>query len=103
MKIEKETLISSGTIQKESVFKQDFSLLAHHVNNNSPAFYLYRTQDASNEPDAWLFIEFIPESAHIREKLLYSASKNALLKDLGENRFSEKIYTTLAVAFYYSL
>ena len=43
----------------------------------------------------WIFIQYVPEHATVREKMLYASTKVSLSKDLGDSNFSEYIYATV--------
>ncbi|KAJ6488566.1 actin depolymerizing protein [Mycena vitilis] len=53
-----------------------------------PAYLLAKLDDP---PSEWLFIPYIPESAHIRNRMLYSSSQAPLRKALGASLFSDSM------------
>ena len=45
----------------------------------------------------WLLIQYVPEKAKVREKMLFAASKATLTKELGDYKFVDSFYASLKV------
>ncbi|KAJ7684629.1 actin depolymerizing protein [Mycena polygramma] len=58
------------------------------LKNDRPAYLLARLDDP---PSEWLFIAYVPDTAHVRDKMLYSSSQASLLKGLGSSLFSDSM------------
>ncbi|KAI8838383.1 hypothetical protein BC829DRAFT_404386, partial [Chytridium lagenaria] len=43
---------------------------------------------------AWLLIQYVPDHAKVRDKMLYAASKATLSKELGDSKFIDFFHTT---------
>lgn len=66
-------------------------------NYPSPAYIVLRIK-TEKELEGLAFISFIPDDAHIREKMLYALTKNTLLMQLGTSNFRKSCifaWTTL--------
>ncbi|KAG8966031.1 Twinfilin-1 [Tulasnella sp. 419] len=89
--IEKESLVPAGTWSKEkSTLDGEFARLDGITEQNTPAYLLVRMENGSD----WLFIAFVPDTAKVRDKMLYASSRNALTKALGGERFKDTIFAT---------
>ncbi|KAF8609999.1 actin depolymerizing protein [Ceratobasidium sp. AG-I] len=92
VKIQNESLVPDGSIPTGSgELSQEFSQLQDILEDNVPAYILARTDDADN---TWLFISYVPDSAKVRDKMLYASTRGALTKALGDQRFKDNIFAT---------
>jgi len=66
------------------------SLLPQVLLPESPQFILYQRDDHS-----WLLINYIPETAKVKSKMLHASSVRSLKEAFGENRVSHEINITL--------
>ena len=57
-----------------------------------PAIFLVK-MDKSD----WLLIQYVPEKAKVREKMLFAASKATLTKELGDAKFTDSYYASVKV------
>ncbi|KAG6903180.1 hypothetical protein C0995_002723 [Termitomyces sp. Mi166 len=70
-------------------FEQDLPLLPHVLQDDVPAYIL-----AKVSPSDWLAISYVPESAKVRDKMLYASTRASLLKGLGSALFTDSIFAT---------
>jgi len=66
----------------------DFKKVPTLINANEPCIVLYRDKEFTL-PAPWIMIVYIPDSADVNSRMLYSASKVALRDYLGKNSFSK--------------
>ncbi|ESK94229.1 protein tyrosine kinase [Moniliophthora roreri MCA 2997] len=77
----------SGTLQEDLEKLQDDSVLKDDV----PAYILAKLDDP---PSEWLAIYYVPDSAKVRDKMLYASTRASLLKSLGSTSFTDSIFAT---------
>lgn len=63
--------------------------------DKTPRFILYRLDTRSKVGWEWTVIEWIPDGARVRDKMLYAASKATLTKTLGQAQFTDSVYATV--------
>eukprot|EP01036_Dinobryon_divergens_P023023 gene23023-31335_t len=85
-----EVLTLHSTIQRVSTARHDFDLvLAPSLASNEAIFVLFCTTEevaAANTLD-WLFLSWVPDGCRVRDKMLYSSSKEDLKRNLGAGYF----------------
>ncbi|TFK76569.1 actin depolymerizing protein [Pluteus cervinus] len=92
--IDNETLVhdrsiaaQSSSLQADLVLLQDPAVLQ----DNDPAYILARLDNLTTD---WLVIYYMPDTAKVRDKMLYASSRSSLLKSLGSTLFTESIFAT---------
>jgi twinfilin-like protein len=107
-----QTLVSSSdqrglicTITKESLtpltvlspstssFSDDLSLLAPHLQPNV-ALYIILRRYSTSETAPFVAITYVPDSAPVRQKMLFASTRLTLVRELGIERFRETIFAT---------
>lgn len=92
--IEKESLIPGPTIPLSSTFSSDLSSLAPHLTPQSAAYILLKLDgDAS---DGYVAVTYVPDTAPVRQKMLFASTRLTLVRELGVERFRETIFVTRA-------
>ncbi|KAG5340330.1 hypothetical protein C0989_002141 [Termitomyces sp. Mn162] len=88
--IHNEQLVHDLTISAAAPsFEQDLPLLPDVLQDNVPAYIL-----AKVSPSDWLAISYVPESAKVRDKMLYASTRASLLKALGSTLFTDSLFAT---------
>lgn len=60
-----------------------------------PCFIYYRLDTRlSNGSFEWLLITYVPDEAKVRDKMMYAASRQTLIKDLGDIYIVDSLYAT---------
>jgi twinfilin-like protein len=94
--ISKEQLVPGPTIISESGdFANDLHLLAPHLKDNEAAYIILRRY--SEAADGFVAITYVPDAAPVRQKMLTSSTSLTLIRELGIERFREKIFATTRV------
>ncbi|KAG8888275.1 Twinfilin-1 [Tulasnella sp. 332] len=90
--IQQERLVPLGSWPVESQdLASDFKQFQEIVEEDVPAYIL-----AKLDGDAgWLFISYVPDTAKVRDKMLYASSRSAVVKALGGQAFSDTMFTTI--------
>ncbi len=83
----------STTIPSESPdFSSDLSLLAQQLKDNEAAYVILRRYpDAS---DGFVAVTYVPDSAPVRQKMLFASTRLTLVRELGIERFRDTIFVT---------
>ena len=83
------TVLSPAT----SSFSNDLSLLAPHLQPNI-ALYIILRRYPSPESAPFVAVTYVPDSAPVRQKMLFASTRLTLVRELGIERFRETIFAT---------
>jgi twinfilin-like protein len=91
--IKNESLVHDQSFPIEGHFNADLLKLQDRevLQDDIPAYVLARLDDP---PSEWLAIFYVPDSARIRDKMLYASTRNPLLKALGSTIFTDSLFAT---------
>jgi len=76
-----------------SSFSDDLNLLAPHLVHNVALYIILRRYDSS-ETAPFVAITYVPDSAPVRQKMLFASTRLTLVRELGIERFRETIFAT---------
>ncbi|KAL0947472.1 hypothetical protein HGRIS_013577 [Hohenbuehelia grisea] len=89
--IRNESLVHDLSVPIEGTFQQDLNKLQDLLEDKTPAYVLARL----DEPDTdWLAVFYVPDSAQVRDKMLYAATRSSLLRSLGSSTFTDSLFAT---------
>ena len=83
------TVLSPAT----SSFTDDLTLLTPHLDPKT-ALYIILRRYASSETAPFIAITYVPDSAPVRQKMLFASTRLTLVRELGIERFRETIFAT---------
>lgn len=87
-----DTISSSG-----STFLDDLKNLQPHIKDNAALYILLRRADSLSSDDKSLVaVTYVPNSAPVRQKMLFASTRLTLVRELGGEHFAESIFTTEA-------
>lgn len=93
--IDKESLTPTHALPASSPdFFADLTALTE-ILSQSPsqaAYILLRRYP--NAPDGFIAVTFVPDSAPVRQKMLFASTRLALVRELGAERFREQVFAT---------
>ncbi|KAI0065422.1 actin depolymerizing protein [Artomyces pyxidatus] len=89
--IRNESLVPENTLPPSGSLESDLNELQTLLEDNVPAYVLVRLDDP---PTSWLAVHYVPDSAKVRDKMLYASTRNTLTKGLGSAAFSDTIFAT---------
>ncbi|KAI6151090.1 hypothetical protein BKA82DRAFT_15574 [Pisolithus tinctorius] len=89
--IRNESLVPVTSVDVTGSLEEDLALLDSHLAENDPCYILARLDDPSSE---WLLISYVPDSAKVRDKMLYASTRNSLSKSLGSTVFTDSLFAT---------
>ncbi|KAI8912566.1 hypothetical protein EDD86DRAFT_188057 [Gorgonomyces haynaldii] len=87
LSIKEETLECTQSLDPVKDWENDLDVV-HEWAQKEPCFVLVR-----RETD-WILFQYVPDTASVRDKMLYASTKNTLTKDLGESNLSDVIFCT---------
>ncbi|KZT42030.1 actin depolymerizing protein [Sistotremastrum suecicum HHB10207 ss-3] len=87
--IKNESLVPDTTISVQGQFEDDLEKLQDILEDSVPAYILARKTSAE-----WIAISYIPDTARVRDKMLYASTRASLARSLGSSYFAESIFAT---------
>lgn len=91
IKIVDESLVIDTSIPKADSASKDFdTLLLNSLVVNEAALFLFCLTDNAVDVSKWLLVAWIPEGCRVRDKMLYSSSKDDLKRTLGYGYFENE-------------
>ncbi len=93
MGIKDEQLVPVQTIPSASPdFAADLSALASSLKDDEATYVILRRYgDAS---DGYVAVTYVPDTAKVRQKMLYASTRLSLVRELGTERFRETLFAT---------
>ncbi|XP_025835468.1 twinfilin-like, partial [Agrilus planipennis] len=65
------------------------------IEENQPCYILYRLDTKNDSGYEWLFISWSPDTATVRQKMLYASTKATLKQEFGSSQIKEEIHGTI--------
>lgn len=69
------------------------------IEENTPCYILFRLDTKTPIGHEWLLISYTPDTATIRQKMLYASTKATLKKEFGSTHIKEEYHATSKVKF----
>lgn len=93
--IENEELSCSATAEIKKDWEKDYDkLVAPLIEVNQPCYILYRLDTKTSMGYAWLLLSWVPDTASIRQKMVYASTKATLKQEFGSAHITEEIHAT---------
>lgn len=67
------------------------------IEENTPCYIFFRSDNRTPIGYEWLLISYTPDTAKIREKMLYASTKATLKKEFGSTHIKEEYHATSQV------
>jgi twinfilin-like protein len=87
--IQNEALEPNGQQSKCASFQQDFDALSSLVEDSEAAYLMIRQDD-----DKFVFVSYVPDTAKVREKMLYASTRNTLSREFGTDKIASTYFAT---------
>lgn len=88
VKIRDESLFLDNLVNKVSTAAEDFdTLLTQHTTADQACFAIFCLSDEATSGLQWSLITWIPDGCRVRDKMLYSSSREDLKRGLGLGYF----------------
>ncbi|OTB17777.1 hypothetical protein K445DRAFT_9633 [Daldinia sp. EC12] len=91
-----ESLTPSTTIPRSSLssdFDSDLPKLSPYLKPDEPLYIILRRYDAA---PYLIAVTYVPDTAKVRQKMLFASTRLTLVRELGSDHFRETIFTTMA-------
>jgi twinfilin-like protein len=88
VRIEDEILVLDGLVNMVGTAQQDFdTILLDSLLDNQASIVLFRVSTEVGEVAPWILIAWVPDGCRVRDKMLYSSSREDLKKSIGLSFF----------------
>jgi twinfilin-like protein len=92
--IERESLVPVATLPStSSSFEQNLSSLAPHITPDTALYIILRRYEDSPQ---FVAVTYVPDSARVRQKMLFASTRLTFVRELGTEHFRETIFATTA-------
>uniref|UniRef100_A0A8C9QZX6 Twinfilin-1 n=1 Tax=Scleropages formosus TaxID=113540 RepID=A0A8C9QZX6_SCLFO len=93
--IENEQLVMGATKLTAHSWDQEYdSLVLPLLEDEQPAYILYRLDSTNNQGYEWILLAWSPEPSPVRQKMLYAATRATLKKEFGGGHIKDEIFGT---------
>lgn len=93
--IQNESLHLNSTILAHESIESDFDILLNqHLSETEASLILFRLNSQSST-NSWLLLAWVPDNCRVRDKMLYSSSRDDLKRSLGIGYFSSEYAANL--------
>ncbi|XP_043492113.1 twinfilin isoform X2 [Polistes fuscatus] len=95
--IENEELVPATFNKPSNKWHEDYDkMIKPLILENQPAYILYRLDTKSTDSGYdWLFISWSPDTAPVRQKMLYASTKATLKQEFGTACIKEELHGTV--------
>lgn len=93
-----EVLTLSATHDVTNDWEKDYEEFVEPlIEENTPCYIFFRLDKKTSIGYEWLLISYTPDTAKIREKMLYASTKATLKKEFGSPHIKEEYHATSQV------
>ncbi|XP_071050134.1 twinfilin [Onthophagus taurus] len=94
--IENEVLKLSEDKKVKHGWEQDYEkMIVPLIEENQPCYILFRLDSKNSSGYEWLLLSWSPDTAPIRQKMLYASTKATLKQEFGSAQIKEEIHCTI--------
>ncbi|MCJ1385730.1 Twinfilin-1 [Xylographa soralifera] len=91
--IKNEQLVPVEVIaQSSNDFFEDIGVLQPLLKDNEAAYIIVRRYQ--NSPSGYAAVTYVPDTANVRQKMLFAATRLTLVRELGTERFRDTLFVT---------
>lgn len=92
VEIETEELVATKVLPAAGSWEEDYdSFILPLLDNHTPCYVLYRLDSQTNVGYEWLLLNWIPDEAQVRHKMLYASTRATLRRQFGDSFLSGDI------------
>ncbi|XP_066249309.1 twinfilin [Euwallacea similis] len=93
--IESEQLVLKDQHNEKHNWEKDYDkYVIPLIEENQPCYILYRLDNKNSLGYEWLFISWSPDSAAVRQKMLYASTKATLKQEFGTSQIKDELHGT---------
>jgi len=81
--VDGEKLTVMETKECKDSLENDWEMLDEMLHDKEPAYILALAAPSGEASSAWLLIQWIPDNAPIKQKMIYASTRASLVKELG--------------------
>ncbi|XP_053321332.1 twinfilin-1 [Spea bombifrons] len=94
--IEDEQLTVSACEKPVHSWDKEYdSLMLPLLEDKQPCYILYRLDSQNAQGYEWIFIAWSPDYSHVRQKMLYAATRATVKKEFGGGHIKEELFGTV--------
>ncbi|KAE8615780.1 hypothetical protein XENTR_v10008615 [Xenopus tropicalis] len=94
--IEDEQLTVTACEKPASSWEQEYdSLILPLLEDKQPCYIMYRLDSQNAQGFEWIFIAWSPDHSHVRQKMLYAATRATVKKEFGGGHIKEELFGTV--------
>ena len=93
--IANEALTPVAVLEPATSFNDDLALLTPHVQATVARYFILRLPEPTTSAP-FVAITYVPDAAPVRSKMLFAATRLALVRELGSEKFKETRFATSA-------
>ncbi|XP_030072065.1 twinfilin-1 isoform X2 [Microcaecilia unicolor] len=94
--IENEHLTVTSSRQPEESWDHDYdSFVLPLLEDIKPTYILYRLDSQNAQGYEWIFIAWSPDHSHVRQKMLYAATRATVKKEFGGGHIKDELFGTV--------
>ncbi|XP_074125568.1 twinfilin-1 [Sminthopsis crassicaudata] len=94
--IEDEQLVVGSSSQPAETWDKDYdSFILPLLEEKQPCYILFRLDSQNAQGYEWIFIAWSPDYSHVRQKMLYAATRATLKKEFGGGHIKDELFGTM--------
>ncbi|MXQ91420.1 hypothetical protein E5288_WYG004650 [Bos mutus] len=94
--IENEKLVIGSCRKPSDSWDQDYdSFVLPLLEDKQPCYVLFRLDSQNAQGYEWIFIAWSPDHSHVRQKMLYAATRATLKKEFGGGHIKDEMFGTV--------
>ncbi|XP_004694844.1 PREDICTED: twinfilin-1 [Condylura cristata] len=94
--IENEKLVIGSCSQPSDSWDKDYdSFILPLLEDKQPCYILFRLDSQNAQGYEWIFIAWSPDHSHVRQKMLYAATRATLKKEFGGGHIKDEVFGTV--------
>ncbi|CAG9862572.1 unnamed protein product [Phyllotreta striolata] len=94
--IKEEQLVLDGYEHVKGTWEQDFDpSIGPQIEENQPCYLMYRLDSKNNSNYEWMLVSWTPDTAPVRQKMLYASTKATLKQEFGSSQIKEEMHCTI--------
>uniref|UniRef100_A0A5F9DKA5 Twinfilin-1 n=1 Tax=Oryctolagus cuniculus TaxID=9986 RepID=A0A5F9DKA5_RABIT len=94
--IENEQLVIGSSRQPLDSWDKDYDpFILPLLEDKQPCYILFRLDSQNAQGYEWIFIAWSPDHSHVRQKMLYAATRATLKKEFGGGHIKDEVFGTV--------
>ncbi|KAF3826324.1 hypothetical protein GH733_006438 [Mirounga leonina] len=91
-----EKLVIGSCSQPSDSWDKDYdSFVLPLLEDKQPCYILFRLDSQNAQGYEWIFIAWSPDHSHVRQKMLYAATRATLKKEFGGGHIKDEVFGTV--------